>query len=319
MVDFRYHLVSIVAVLLALAIGLVLGSAILGGPFLERLDRRVGALEDDNERLEAEILEQDRIVDEGLAFQRSVEPHLVAGRLDGRRVTVFQFDGTEGDVVDAVRDEIELAGGAVSSTLTLTDRFALVDDVDRDQLALALGSAAAGKTELLAEAGRAIGAGAAAAGAKPLELGPDRPLQPEAFQDLLAELEEVGFIAIDGADPGTPPVPPDASFVVVGGSDDQAAIGIEALALGLIDGLSARGAAVVAVERSESAWGLVAAVRDDAAAREMASTVDHGETVTGRITVVLALAHASEDGAGHYGTAPGTTELLPAPPSAPAG
>ncbi len=37
MIDFRYHLVSIVAVFLALAIGIVLGTTALNGPITSRL------------------------------------------------------------------------------------------------------------------------------------------------------------------------------------------------------------------------------------------------------------------------------------------
>ena len=44
MIDFRYHLVSIVAVFLALAIGIVLGSTELRGAAFSALDRTSSAL-----------------------------------------------------------------------------------------------------------------------------------------------------------------------------------------------------------------------------------------------------------------------------------
>ena len=51
MIDFRYHLVSIVAVFLALAVGVVLGSATLNGPITKELRKSVVVLrhEEDNQ------------------------------------------------------------------------------------------------------------------------------------------------------------------------------------------------------------------------------------------------------------------------------
>jgi hypothetical protein len=43
-IDFRYHLVSIVAVFLALAVGVVLGSAALNGPVVAGLRKSVSTL-----------------------------------------------------------------------------------------------------------------------------------------------------------------------------------------------------------------------------------------------------------------------------------
>jgi len=44
-IDFRYHLVSIVAVFLALAIGIVLGSTELQGPVYNILSRTTSSLQ----------------------------------------------------------------------------------------------------------------------------------------------------------------------------------------------------------------------------------------------------------------------------------
>jgi hypothetical protein len=44
-IDFRYHLVSIVAVFLALAIGIVLGSTELQGPAFSLLDKTTSKLQ----------------------------------------------------------------------------------------------------------------------------------------------------------------------------------------------------------------------------------------------------------------------------------
>lgn len=48
MINFRYHVVSLTAVFLALAIGLVVGTAALNGPVAENLKSQITALNKDN-------------------------------------------------------------------------------------------------------------------------------------------------------------------------------------------------------------------------------------------------------------------------------
>ncbi len=55
MIDFRYHLISIVAVLLALSVGIVMGTGVLGGPALEILNDKVDSVSQRNDELNAEI------------------------------------------------------------------------------------------------------------------------------------------------------------------------------------------------------------------------------------------------------------------------
>ena len=51
MINFRYHVVSLTAVFLALAIGLVVGTAALNGPVADSLNNQVTSLRKDNTQL----------------------------------------------------------------------------------------------------------------------------------------------------------------------------------------------------------------------------------------------------------------------------
>ena len=53
MIDFRYHIVSIVAIFLALTIGIVVGTTALNGPVLDDLRGRVNVQARDKRNLEA--------------------------------------------------------------------------------------------------------------------------------------------------------------------------------------------------------------------------------------------------------------------------
>ena len=54
MINFRYHVVSLTAVFLALAIGLVVGTAALNGPVADSLKDQVSALSKDNSNFRAQ-------------------------------------------------------------------------------------------------------------------------------------------------------------------------------------------------------------------------------------------------------------------------
>ena len=93
MIDFRYHLVSIVAVFLALAIGIVLGSTELRGAALSALDRTSNALSQklDAANNENSALQQEVSGDQ--AFAQAAEPVLLSHLLDGKRAVVITAPG----------------------------------------------------------------------------------------------------------------------------------------------------------------------------------------------------------------------------------
>ena len=56
MIDFRYHLVSIIAVFLALAIGIVVGANALKPALINELHKEVRAAQKDNHQLSLQIV-----------------------------------------------------------------------------------------------------------------------------------------------------------------------------------------------------------------------------------------------------------------------
>src|SRR4051795_3257598 len=115
MLDFRYHALSLVAVFLALAIGIVLGVTI-GDSLVSDAERSLrGGLRTDveNARSDAakartDVSARDRMLDE-------LYPQLVANRLDGERVAVVSWGPLPNNVQGAVRDAVAKAGGRLDS------------------------------------------------------------------------------------------------------------------------------------------------------------------------------------------------------------
>ena len=102
MIDFRYHLVSIVAVFLALAIGIVVGAQALAPAATNALNqasaneaKQIRSLYAHNSQLKAQIAAEE-------AFAQAAEPSLLRGLLDGQHVVLVLAPGTDGSTVDGI-------------------------------------------------------------------------------------------------------------------------------------------------------------------------------------------------------------------------
>jgi len=134
MLDFRYHALSLVAVFLALAIGIVLGVTI-GDSLVSDAERSLrGGLRTDveNARSDAtkarnDVAARDRMLDE-------IYPQFVSSRLNATRVAVLSWGKLPDNVESGIRDAVSKGGGRLDSISNLdtplTDlKAAIGDDV----------------------------------------------------------------------------------------------------------------------------------------------------------------------------------------------
>ncbi|MFP5299202.1 MAG: copper transporter [Actinomycetota bacterium] len=303
MIDFRYHLVSIVAVLLALSVGVILGTGALGGPLLEDIDRNVEDLRDTNGRLQEDLNQVRARLETEQAFSAEAEPFVLQGWLEGREVVVVEIAGTDGGVADRFRNAVGTAGGSVAATVEIQDRFALADETDTDRLALAIGSVSGDPEDLLAEAADTLGRRLAAS------LGG----RAAGAEELVADLQEAGFVDIEQEGEGDP-FPAGASVVFIGGSTEQLPYDASSFVLEFARVLGLEGVPVVVSEPLDSMWGLVSAIRNDGEARDAVSTADGVSEVYGRVAAVMALSRSGTGDVFHLGRLPGADDLLPQPP-----
>jgi hypothetical protein len=120
-IDFRYHLVSIVAVFLALAIGIVLGSTELQGSTLSVLRSSSDSLKSQLSAVSAQRDAWEQQANASDTFLQTAEPKLLAGLLSGQKVVLV----TEPGAPSAVVDGIEKAAGPGYAGATLTGTVAL--------------------------------------------------------------------------------------------------------------------------------------------------------------------------------------------------
>ncbi len=120
MIDFRYHLVSLVSVFLALAVGIVLGAGPLRGEIAQSINTQVEQLRDEKNQLRSELTAAEQSVKNRDAFTEVVLPDLVAGRLTGRSVALVVLPGVDGSAIDTLVVALRAAGATVTTRVDAT-------------------------------------------------------------------------------------------------------------------------------------------------------------------------------------------------------
>jgi len=300
-IDFRYHVVSIVAVFLALAVGIVLGS----GPLKDDIS---GFLEDRTEQLGQEKVElQDEVsalrseLDYNERFAEIAQPVLIDDLLTTHVTTLIVLPDAEGDHVDAVEDAVRAAGGEVAERVTIEPAWG---DPDQSEVLarVAEGFQRAGRGEEPYEVAGQVLAGA-------LLTQEDRGVGEVTLEgvDGLIALEAEGFISADEAE-----VVRADTAVVVGpdGSVDNADRFVVPLLAALDD--AGVGTVLAAPEGSDAQEGVIGVLRSSDV-DGVISSEDRLETVNGVTVTIAALAEQIAGGVGHYGTGEGSDGPAPDP------
>ncbi|HMC70873.1 MAG TPA: copper transporter, partial [Mycobacteriales bacterium] len=129
MIDFRYHVVSIVAVFLAIALGLFIGSTTLRGTVATDLNRRTAAVRSENANLSAQVHDLKNQLNDADAFDTALEPSVLHDALAGDSVVVVSAPGVDAGSRTNLVNAIAAAGGTVTGDVRLQD--ALLDPDQR--------------------------------------------------------------------------------------------------------------------------------------------------------------------------------------------
>jgi hypothetical protein len=312
-INLRYHIVSLVAVFLALAIGVVVGSTALKEGTVSvlratsnRLISESQAARDQNQRLEGELGGYKE-------FGTAVLPSLVRDRLRGQTVVVIDTDRVDDKTRKPVEDAVTAAGGNVEGRVTFaSDRLSLAAEGDRTALAALLQTDQADpealRQDLVAKLAERL-------------TSPARLPQAGAARarDALTGLQQAKFLADLRADKsvqdGTAPFPrPGSLFVIIGPTDNPTLLDPKLFLVPLAQRLAGRGnVPVVGVEAAApGAPSWVEVLRDDKDLTDRVSTVDDVDRVPGQFALVEALARRlRSEPTGQYGFKSGATGLLP--------
>jgi hypothetical protein len=122
-IDFKYHVVSIVAVFLALAVGIVLGTNVLSGDVLKNLKTQTTQLRKDSQNLRAQVAQQQTQLDQQQSFGTALEPIAVAGRLRHERVAVVMLSGAGKSTRDQIVKTLTSAGATVTAQIDVASPY----------------------------------------------------------------------------------------------------------------------------------------------------------------------------------------------------
>ena len=311
MINLRYHFVSLVAVFLALGMGIVMGSTVIDRVTVDALNARLedvrnstNGIRDDNNRLRGQVKQ-------GEDFAKTTRDQLLHGHLRGVPVMIVAVAGVDRGPVDELRDALVTAQATVEGTIWFTSKMRLAGDGDVRALATAL--------DLAVDRPEVVRRQALARLIVPRDATASEPSP-------LASLSAAGFLTYD-----PPPVPPSTStsvpptlaslplagtrYVVVSGAG--AVVGDDMVAVPFVQAASQGAGRVVAAEAGQDTQGgravFVGLLRGDAVVSTRVSTVDNLESPMGQTATVLALEELGVPRFGHFGVGPGAQRILPAP------
>ncbi|MGY1710337.1 copper transporter [Geodermatophilus sp. SYSU D00758] len=328
MIDFRYHLVSLIAVFLAVALGIVIGTTQLNQPILEDIRNQVSALEQDKRELENTTRELQAELDGAGSFAEAVAPALVEGTLAGEGVVLLTTgDDVPTETVDEVTALLQEAGAEVTGQVTLQPEYS--DPATASQLQSYVTGPGLPTGVTLPETddtGQLVAALLAQTlmvppsedPAPPDGAAPADPSAPDtaALSSVLAGLSALDVLTQDSASV----TPADYAVLLTAGAPDgdDAADRTDALVdlVAALDGAGS-GAVVAGDGATAGETGVVGVIRADPSLSAAVSTVDNVGSATGRVSTVLALGQESEGTSGKYGTGEDTQPVPPVPAAAP--
>lgn len=309
MVTLRYHLVSLTAVFLALAVGVVLGSTDVSQRLLSVVAGDRNHLTQQVDQLSAQRADLEASARAGDSFAATVATTVVRNQLAQRSVLLVLAPGADAADRDALRQLITQAGGTVTGELDLTD--AVSDPARADQLRelttrlLPAGAQLPTATDAGGLLGGLLGGALLSHG----QNGQPTQVAPDQAAAALAGLSGAGFLKPSA----NRPAPAQLALVLTGGALSGADAPERAATLArLATELRHVGGAVLAGRSGAAdAAGAVGVVRADGAAATALSTVDNVETAVGRVATVLALREQAQGRSGTYGKAASARAVIP--------
>lgn len=301
MISFRYHIVSIVAVFLALALGIIVGASGLRGAVLDDLHKQVSTLKGENAKLRAGNEGLQTQANNADKFAGAYGAGILRGRLASRTVAIVSAPDAGGSIARGVAKDVELAGATVTTRVTIEPgygdpsnaanlvNFVTKGSVRPPNLQLPLSDDAPTLTAALLS----------------YEIA-GKDTNPAGLVTVMSGLARLKAVAVTGT-----PKPAQLVIVVTSGTGKPKSPQQQAM-LTLLTRFSTDALPTMVAGDLPSAQpnGLLAIVRGDDIA-QLVSTVDNADTALGQVSSALALIELSKGSHGHYGTGPGARALFP--------
>ncbi len=312
MISFRYHVFTIVAIFLAVGLGIVVGNTFVQPGLVRDLRNRTDSLAQQLADYRARVSQLESQVGQ---FQEvgDILPVLDNGGLVGKPVVIVTHDGVDPGLLAEARDALDAAHADLVAVFSATDRLAATDVATQQSLADVLqmpqGTASADLEQR-----------AAFELAQRLSLGLPRPVGGTPARDVLDELLKAGFLSFPS---GFPKVSGSALpqlggqgelIVVISGGQGDPAIRPEDFMVPLTEELDQRGSLVAAGESSTTTYSFVGLLRAASSGTSGSTivTVDDLDFSVGGAALVLGFERMLLTGqGGDYGIKAGASGPIP--------
>lgn len=283
-IDYRYHLGSIVAIFVALLLGLLIGIGLAPRPedFSEVVTGLKQEYQQTREERKEEIEQLKERLRESEAVGKEAVAAVVAGRLSGKRIALVMNHELRGELDETLRAALTQAGAKVVSTTTFTRDFIAMPEAVREKVSTQL--------LLYPPEGEPFRAVIARAIARDLATSQSKLINGLQVSGLLKS--SAGSVYASGVE----------AVLLVGGMDSPSEAKPDEIDVPLIAELKRLGVRVVGAEARGAKVSCMPIYK-----AQNIPTVDNVDTLAGRLAVVLAL-----DGVdGHFGVKETADRLVP--------
>ncbi len=284
MLTWRYHLLSLAAVFLALSLGVLIGVGLTdsGAVDTSRKDL-VGSLQHDLNSLRSQNNQLSKENATNVSFQEDSFPFIVGAQLQGKKIAIIAAAATGGDIQRKLETALHAAGAEVASTTILNSRFDL--------------HAAAVKARADMKNNPAFAAANDNALIAPIAQELSREISKGGSTVLLSSLE--GTLADSTSGSFNMPV---QGVVIISRADDQQTASYSELEKQIALNLKSMGVTAVGCEPADAPVSEIPLFQSSEI-----SSVDNLDSFIGEISVVYALAGEH----GTYGIKPTADMLIP--------
>lgn len=307
MISFRYHVVSLIAVLLALTVGIVTGTALLNGPVLATVRGEAATAASERDTLRARVETLRGAVGRDEQFATGVADAAVAGKLRDRSVVLISAPDVDAALTSGLQTILTRAGAKVTGELQLLPGY--VDPARQAELRGYATSDSLPAGIQLPESSDASVLGSALLATVLVRRSGGEVTAKDTAQ-VLAGLVDLRMLRVTGTSSPQGVVPAGLAVLVTAGHPRPEAVrAVTDLASALDQ--DGQGVVVAGDRAAADAAGPLAAIRGEKTLAAAVSTVDSVSGAAGRVAVVYALAEQLDGRAGQYGMAPNAVAALP--------
>ncbi|HZK18476.1 MAG TPA: copper transporter [Clostridia bacterium] len=285
-IDLKYHIATLVAVFLALGLGIFIGNTLLGSDAVLEQQQQIA---DSLERQLEEIRTENKIIEDRAnrleleygaqkSFAKEVFPLLVNERIMGKNLAIIETNPY--GFPEGLAETLKVAGAKVTSSTTVLNGLELGEN--KEQILSELGIKDIKSSEIEKYIAGQIAQG--------IHMGDNMAVLNYLAQNNLIEIQGDYGIALDGV-------------IIIGGCNVEEENKSKIIDVPVIDYFKNNMITVYGVEESNLSYSYMGAYQN-----KRISTVDNIDTIPGQLALVLLI----EGKTGHYGIKPTAQQLIPA-------